>query len=360
MASYSFPWNTVNTLVGDYVVKNIYDQWSKSNAMLYRTKDRQKTFTGGRSIQVPLVWKPEGGGGQWISGADIIDTTVRDPVQMAVFTPKTAVVPITVTWEDEKTVMGPNMVKDLVETKGEIAKTTAIDLIGTDLFNDGTDAKRMTGFAYSLKDHTATGGVGSTPGIPSQTYGGITRQGLYGSSVAVSNYWIHQGDYTAYTDAAGGGGNFDPGTAGQVMKVLGKMWARIRFASGKSPTLLLSNVGSFTCYHNALSLNDRYMRPQQDTKMAEAGYENLKYKQAVWVIDERAPRTSANIEKIYFINEDAVRLYVHQDANFAFEPFRKPHNQLARIAYILWRGEMIVVEPRANGVISSVDTSASS
>lgn len=354
MASYTFPWNTVNTLVGDYVVKNIQDQWSKSNAFLYRAKDRQKTFSGGRSLQVPLVWKPEGGGGQWISGAEIIDTTVRDPVQMAVFTPKTAVVPIAVTWDDEKTCQGPNQVKDLVETKGEIAKTTAIDLIGTDLFNDGSDAKRMTGLAYSLADYT-----GGAPGtLPSQTYGGITRAGLYGSSTATNGFWIHQGDNTTYTDAAAG--NFDPLTAGTVLKVIGKMWAMIRYASGKSPSLMLGNVGGFTCYHNALSLNDRYMRPQQDTKMAEAGYENLKYKQAVWVIDERAPRTSGKVEKLYFINEDTVRLYVHTDANFAFEPFRKPHNQLARVAYILWRGEMIVVEPRANGVISSINTSASS
>lgn len=356
MGSYSFPWNTVNTLVGDYVVKNIQDQWSKSNAFLYRAKERQKSFAGGRSIQVPLAWKPAGGGGQWISGAELIDTTVREVLQMAVFTPKTAVVPITVTWEDEKTVQGPNMVKGLVDTLAEIAKTTSIDLIGTDLFNDGSDPRRMTGLQYSMKDFTA----GSPDSLTSQSYGGITRAGTPGLSTATNGWWLHNGDATAYTDAAGGGGGFDPLTAGQVMRVLGKMWAGIRFASGKSPTLILSNVGSFTCYHNALSLNDRYMRPQQDTKMAEAGYDNLKYKTAVWVIDERAPRSSAKVEKIYFINEDAVRLYVHEDANFAFEDFRKAYNQLARTAYILWRGEMIVIEPRANGVISSVSTAVSS
>jgi hypothetical protein len=30
---------------------------------------------------------------------------------------------------------------------------------------------------------------------------------------------------------------------------------------------------------------------------------------------------------------------------------------MVRTAYILWRGELIVNEPRANGVISAVDTS---
>jgi hypothetical protein len=80
------------------------------------------------------------------------------------------------------------------------------------------------------------------------------------------------------------------------------------------------------------------------------------YKKAVWVVDEEAPRDSSKVEHIYFLNEDTVRLYVHADANMSTEPFRKPHNQMARTAYILWRGELCIIEPRANGVISSVST----
>ena len=353
MASYSFPWNTVDTLIGDEVVKNIYDQWTKSNAFFYRARQRTKMFRGGRSLQVPLNWKPMRS--QWIRGADLIETSVQDPITMATFYPHTNVTPITVTWDDEKTCQGPNQVADLVDSLGEIAKNSALDTIGTDIYNDGSDIKNITGLQYIFKDFT-----GGAPGtLPSQTYGNITRAGLYGSSTATNGWYIHQGDNTAYTDAAGG--NFDPLGAGKVLTILGKMWGKIFRASGKRPTLILSNTGSLAIYHNALALNDRYMRPQQDSKMAEAGYENLKYKTAVWVEDEKAPRDSSNIEKIYFINENTgLRLYVHEDANFTYMPFRQAYNQLARTAYILWRGELVAYEPRSCGVMSSVNTSTSS
>lgn len=357
--AYSFPWNQVNALVQDYIVPNVRDQFFKSNAFYHRARGRVKRFAGGRAIVQPLAWKAEGNGGGWFSGSDVLDTTIRDPIQAAVWVAKNAYVPIAIDWEEEKQVQGPTMVRNLMETKGEIAKNTAIDLIGTDLFNDGSDAKRLTGLQYALKDFT-----GTAPGVlPAQTYGGIARQGRYdgsGGGTQTNNWWIHAGDNTAYTDASGGAGGFDPLTPGQVQQVLGKMWTQINIASGKTPSLIVSNWGSFGCYHNALSLNDRYMRPQQSSDKAMAGYSNLMYKQAVWVADERAPRSSAKVEKIYFINEDTVRLYIHQDADFAFEPFRKPHNQMARVAFILFRGELCVIEPRANGVLSSVDTSTTS
>ncbi len=357
MASYTFPWNQVNSLVQDYVVKAIQDQFFKSNAFYYRARNRLKIYTGGRAIVQPLSWKAEGGGGGWFSGTDRLDTTIRDPIQAGVWTAKNAYVPIAIDWDEEKAVAGPTMVKPLIEAKGEIAKNTIIDLIGTDLFNLGTNPKAITGLQYALVDFT-----GAAPGVcPANTYGGIARQGRYdgsGGGTQTNTFWIHQGDDTTYLDT--GGSNFDPLGAGKVMGVIGKVWAGIRFASAKSPTMMLSNVGTFTCYHNALSLNDRYMRPQQNSDLAKAGYDNLMYKRAVWVVDERAPRDSSKVEHLYFLNEDTVRLFVHADANMAYEPFRKPYDQMARVAYILWRGELVIIEPRANGVISSISTATNS
>ncbi len=355
MASFTFPWNTVNTLVGDTIDKTLREQVYKSNALLLRLSAKQKSFSGGRTLQIPLVWKTEGNG-QWFAGADILDTTIKDTVTMAVCTPKSFDVPISITWDDEKTVQGPTQLKSLLETKLELAKNTAQSLIAQDLYNDGSDFKRMTGLQYIFKDFT-----GGAPGVlPAQTYLGFARQGRYdgsGGGTQTNNWWIHQGDDTAYTDAANGAGGFDPLTDGQVRSVLGKMWAKIGRAAGsaKVPTLIVSNWGSFTVYGNSLMSQDRRNYPQQDGKLAESGYDNLKYKRATWLVDEYAPLTVASgLEHIYFINEDTLQLRVHEDANFAFEPFRKPHNQMARVGFILWRGEMVCREPRANGVMSSV------
>ena len=355
MATYSFPWNQVNALVQDYILPSIRDQFFKSNAFYYRAQNRLKMYAGGRAIVVPLSWKAEGNGGGWWSGTDTLDVTVRDPIQAAVHTAKNAYVPIAIDWDEEKMVQGPTMVKSLIEAKSELAKTTIIDLVGTDLFNAGTNPKAITGLQYVLKDWTYVDGA--TDYCTAQTYGGIARGGATLAAQNLNNpWWMHQGDPTAYVDNS----NFRSTTAGEVIAVLNKMWTKIGIASAKQPTMMLSNWGIFGNYHNALVLNDRYMRPQQNSDMAKAGYENLMFKKAIWCVDERAPRSSAKVEKLYFINEDTMRLFVHQDANMAFEPFRKPVDQMTRVAYILWRGEQVCIEPRANGVISSIDCSHTS
>lgn len=352
--TYSVPVNTKNVLVGSYMVKNIQDMFFKGNPYLYRLQGKTEPFTGGRDIIVPMIWKQEGGGGQWFKGADILDTTIRDPLDQMVFHPKSAVVPVSWTWEDDLDVSGPTMLKSLVKTKGDIARETAKNLIGTDIFNTGNNAMAMMGLAFSLKAFT-----GGAPGtLPSQSYGGKTRSGVYAQTGSTNNWLVHYGDNTSYDDAS----NWDPYASGNlgVLKPLNKAWMRIYYQSGKFPTLLLSNIGAFACYHNALTVNDRYQRPQQSSRMAESGYESLKFHMADWVVDPACTRNdTTSIESIYFLNEKTVKLFVHSEANFKFFPYREAHNQLASVAYIVWRGELIVVEPRANGVLSNVKVALS-
>lgn len=350
MAITSFPWNQANTLAQDFIIPQIRENIFVSNAFYYRARGNLKEFPGGRSIVQPLVWKPEGGGGGWFSGADKLDATIRDPIQAAQWVPKNAYVPISIDWEEEQVNAGPTKVLDLMTVKGEIARRTIVDLVGTDLFNDGTDGKRVTGLRYALRPFT-----GTAPGaLPSQTYGGILRQGRYDGSdggTQANNWWIHQGDNTPITLSA----TVNVLNPSGAFTGIGGMWAKIGLASGKRPTMILSNWGSYTSFHNALVLNERYGRPMQNSDLAKAGFENVMYKNAPWVVDERAPRVGATkLESIYLINEDTVRLVVQTGADMMYEPFRKPFDQMVRVAYILWRGELIVVEPRANGVFDQI------
>lgn len=350
MATSSFPWNQVNTMVQDYIIPTIADQIYLSNAALYRMKGKQKTFTGGRRIVVPLTWRTQGGI-KWFNGADVFAPTVRDPFQAAEFTPKNANVDLTIDWEEEMQVSGPNQVMDLMEAKGEAARATFFDGMATDIYNTGTDPKALGGLGKALKSFTST-----APGVlGADTYGGISRQGRYdgsGGGTQTNNWWIHQGDNTSF--ATGGSSTFGGNNFGGPSK----MFAQIKLASGKSPTLILSNVGAWTDAHMNLVKNERYVRPQQNSELAKVGFENFMFRSATWVADEKCPRDSSKIETVYYLHEPAVKLYVDSRANFAFEPFRKPHNQMVRTAYILWRGELIVSEPRSCGVQSNVDASS--
>lgn len=344
----SFPWNQANVMVQDYIIPTIHDQVFLSNAAFNRMKGRTKTFTGGRRIVVPLGWRTQGGI-KWFSGADVFAPTVRDPFQAAEFTPKNANVDITIDWDEEMQVSGPEKVMDLMEAKGEWARSTFFDGMGNDIYNDGTDQKALGGLQFAFPNFT---GTTAAPVAPTGTYGGIPR------SATVNTWWNHSGDPGTWT--TGAAGTFTGGAAtGPNFDALNRMFARIKLASGKVPTMILSNVGAWSDVHFNLVKNERYQRPQQNSELAKIGFENFMFRTAVWVQDEKAPRTTdANKdEKVFLLHEPSLKLWVDSRANFAFEPFRKPHNQMVRTAYILWRGELICSEPRANGVIQVVRTS---
>lgn len=337
----SFPWNQVNVMTQDFIIPTIADQIFLSNAGFMRMKGRVKHFKGTRRIVVPLGWRTQGGL-KWFKGADVFAPTVRDPFQAAEFTPKNAAVDLTIDWDEEMTADSQEKVMDLMEAKGEWARNTFFDGMATDIYNDGSDPSALGGLQYALKDFT-----GGAPGVaPTMTYGGISR------SSTLNTWWNHQGDNTAYV--TGQNSTF----AGNNFLAINRMYAKIKLASGKKPTLILGNVGSYSDVHYFLVKTTTYQKPQQNGDLYNAGIDNFVYRGAPWVQDEKAPRDSNKIEKVYFLYEPAVRLWVDSRADFAYEPFRKPHNQMARTAYILWRGEFIISEPRSCGVMSSVDTSA--
>lgn len=352
MALYSFPWNQVNSLVQEWVEPGLIDEVFLSNALYYRIKSRTKTFDGGRAIQVNLNWKVEGDGGLWWGSNDKLPTGIVDTIQAATFSPVNAAVRLAITWDDLMTVRGKEMIRPLMEDKSEIAKNTAVKLVGDELFNDGTNVKAITGLQYALRNWTTDVDSGAA-----QLYGGITRQQT-AAGVGTNLWWLHGADTTAYI--TGPTGTF-VGAAGQgVNGALPKAFARVKLKSGKKPTLLIGNVGGWTDFHNHLTSGERYDKARQNSALYDAGFDNVLYRGAPYVADEAAPRGASPtfIEKVYALYEPGIRFYVHEAANMTWTGFREPHDQMGKVGYFLWRGQLVFVEPRAQHVIQSVDTSA--
>lgn len=347
--NYIIPWDEVNASVQDFFMPPIRDQYFLTNAVYYRLQKRKKNYSGGRAIVVPLSFSPEGGGGQWWTGADKIDLKIRNPITAAVFFRKNFTVPINIARDEEDSVSGPEVITQLVSAKMEIARPTAVDGVGSALFNNGTDARVIGGLAHAIRNAPGT----------SHTYGGIT------TSSTLNTWWQNQVDATG-TYATGGSGSF-AGVRG--FGPIGKMWVKIGRASGKRATMILSNWGAYQDFHDSLagvglysgglmSGGQRYM--QQDADLARAGFENVMYKNAPWVVDERATHDSANKEDVHFIYEPAMNLVVHSKRDMSFDGWKEPVDQKTRHAFIDWAGELVCSERRAQGVITQVDTSATS
>lgn len=341
--AYTINWDMVSSLARNMHIPKLKDNYFLSNALLYRWKGQQKNWEGGPVLVVPLGFLPEGGGGSWYAGSDKFDTTIRNPIKAANYFAKNAQVTVAIDSDEELQVKGPQQVLNLLEQKMKIAENTMVDLIGTNLFNAGTNAKAIGGLQFALPDNIVS---------TAQTYGGITCGGAAVAS-DTNGWWQPNSDATSYS--CGTTGSFMSSSSGVGYNPISKMWAKIGLRSGKTPSVIVSNWGCWTDYHNSLAKNERYDRPQQNSDLAKSGFTNLMYRNAPWIVDERAPRTS-DVEKVYLIDEKAVTLYVHPSRNMHFDDFRKPIDQDAKVGYIFHRTELCFDERRSSGVLSAVTT----
>lgn len=339
--AFTINFDMVSSLAANRHVPKLKDNFFLSNALWFRWQGKQKEWRGAPALVVPLGFAPEGGGGSFYSGSDKFDTTIRNPIKAAQYFAKNAQVTIAIDGDEELACDGDTAVLNLLEQKMKIAENTARDLLGTNLFNAGTNAKAIGGLQLALPDNI-TGA--------SQTYGGITCGGS-APSADTFGWWQPNSDNTAYT--TGATGTFFYATTG--VTPMSTAFAKCGLRSGKTPSVIVSNWGSWTEYHNSLAKNERYDRPQQGTEMAKAGFTNLMYRNANWVVDERAPRTS-NVEKVYGIDEGSVSLYRHPARNFFFRKWQDSYDQDVKVAYIFHRTELCFDERRSSFCISNVDT----
>lgn len=343
----TYNWDMVSAISRNHHLPKLKDQLFLSNALWFRWRDKLSyEITGGPKIVAPLSFSPEGGGGMFFSGNDKFDTTIRNPIKAAEYFWKNGVVSAYIDLDEELAASGPGAVLNLVASKRKIQARTAQDLFGTSIFNAGTNPKAPTGLQFALSDNIVS---------TAQTYGGITCGGSAPSADA-NGWWQHNSDATAYT--CGSSGDFMQ--AGAANTPVGVMTARANLRGGRSPSLIVSNWGAWTDYHNSLSKNERYDRPQQQTDMAKAGFTNLMYRNMPWVTDERAPRGGAStyIEKVYLIDESSLHFFVDPRLNFKDDGWVKPHDQAVRGNHLMHRFEMGFDERRTSGVISNVNTSA--
>lgn len=342
MGVLSINWDMVNSIAPNYHIPQVRDNVFVGSPLLMRLKSRIKRRALGKVIVAPLRVRMEGGGGDWYAGTDTHDTTIRNPIEAANFFAKNCIVPYAIDETEELEATTPEAVLNLMEEKSQNAEETMNYLLESALFNAGTNAKAIGGLQYALP-YSGSAYIGS------QTYGNISCGGSPVSSDAAGYWQPHVDSNGGSHYAAGDSGTFMYSAYNPVAKMLAKMGIR----AGRKASLIVSNEGSWTDYHNSIAKNERYDRPQQNSDLAKAGFTNLMYRNLPWITSPLAPRDESNgKEYVYLIDESALNLYWDPRRDFFFEPFRKPHNQSVRVAYIKNRLELIFRERRSSGMIS--------
>lgn len=300
MASPNSSYNDLITTTLEFMGDEIADNVSANNAATawLKANDGWGTIEGGERIVEPLAFAANTNGG-WYSGSDTLPVGPQEEFSGAEFAWKQIAVPIMATGlETDVQNVGKARRFDLLKERIKNGRRTMANIVATGLFSDGTGTggKQLTGL------------LAMTPSTPSTgTYGGINR------ATASNAFWRPK-----FTDTGA------VPTAGTIQGIFNTMWYSLVRGSDR-PKLIIGDSTVAGAFEASLQTNQRFTDP----KMSELGFENIKYKSAVFVMDGNCTAATA-----FFLNTDFMRVRIAENRNFKALPKREAWNQDASVTFL--------------------------
>ncbi len=283
-------------------------------------KGNKKTETGGEAIVVPVMYALNSTVGSY-SGYDIIDTTPQKGIGNALYQWKQAAGSVSISGREFRQNNSEHAIIKLLDAKVEQLKLSLADHFNERLFKDGSgnDGKDIDGLALIVDSSPSTGVVG-------------------GIDAAVVEVWRN-----FQTSGAKTTNPFD-----NLIKKMNTTYNSISKGIDH-PDFGVATQTVFEGYEGQLTKNINYNVALVDTKMADFGFQNLKFKGMMLVYDD-----ACNAGCMYMLNSRYLNLVAHKDADFAISDFIKPETQDAKAADIIWMGNLICSNRARQGVITNI------
>jgi len=247
------------------LVDNIFKDLVLLNHL--NSRGRVQVEEGGTSIVEPLMYAVNNTVGSY-SGYDAIDLTPQDGITAAEYQWKQMAASIAISGIEESKNRGTEAIIKLLNAKIMQAEESLKSSLNTMLYSNGT--------GNGSKDFNGLGNIVATQ---NNTVGGID---------ASSNTW-----WNPYHDTT---------SATLSQQDMGIVYNQISKGSDV-PDLILTNTNLFEKYESLLTANVRY----QDVAKANAGFQNLMFKQTPVVFD-LALAVDASDAPMYFLNSKYLKL----------------------------------------------------
>jgi len=310
---------TLDNYVKSTLEDNVFDDFPLFYWMNERGGGRKVYQDGGYHIVVPLLYGSNSTAKSY-SGYDILDTTPQEGIGNASYNWKQYSVSITIDGRSLRQNSGEEQVVNLLKAKIMQAELSLQNKFSEGLYGDGTgnSSKDILGLAAIIDTTPATGTVG---GLDAATY----------------TWWRNYAVDASKTSTA-----YD-----NLLKYMRKGYNTV--SKGRDhPDILISDQATLEDgYEGTVLAGDiNFNIGMTDTKLADAGFQNFRFKGAVYMFDRDCPS-----ERLYIINSKYLKLYVHKQCDFITTPFVRPENQDAKVAQILWMGELCCSNRARQGVL---------
>lgn len=293
----------------------------KQTALFTRLKERGKSkpFSGGRSILHEIEYA-ENGTFRRYAGYDTLNIAPSDIFTAAEFDLKQAAVAVSMSGLEELQNAGPEQVIDLMGGRIDNAERTLLQNLAADAYSDGTadGGKQMGGLALGVADT----GLSTVGGIDSNDWG-FWRNQVYDFSV----------------------NSVTPGST-TIQSPMNKLYMACCLGNER-PDLIVSGNAYFRHYWESLQAIQRVT----NSKMADAGFENLKFMGADVVFDG-GTFGNADDNHMWFLNTKYIMYRPHRARNMVpLGGDRQAVDQDAFVKLIGWAGNMTYSNRRLQGVL---------
>lgn len=303
--------------------KSLADNVTSNNALLLRlsSKGNVEPFDGGRTIVQELEYA-ENSTFKRYSGYEQLDISPSDVFTAAEYNIKQAAVAVSISGLEEIQNSGRSAMINLIRSRVKNAERTMKNNISADVYSDGTanGSKQITGLQAQIADSPSTG-----------TVGGINR--------ATYSFWRNV-SFDATTDGGAAA------TSSNIKSYMNQVYVQICRGTDK-PDLIVADNNYWRLYLESLQDIQRIA----DDKMAQAGFQSLKYMTADVVLDG-GYGGDAPTNHMYFINTDYLHYRPYSGRNMVpLNPDRHAVNQDAVVKLIGWAGNLTMSNAFLQGVL---------
>lgn len=274
--------------------------------------------SGGHKIVQPLMYAKNNTAGSY-SGSDVLSTAAQAGITAAEYEWKQYAASIVIEGLEEAKNNGEEQVINLLDSKITQTTETILENMDEMFLDDGTGngGKDWNG----LKNLAATA---------NNTVGGID---------ASTNTWWNP--------------SVDTSTTSPSIKNLGRKYNSLTVGNDK-PNVLLTTQDIYESYEGLIQANQRF----QDSRAADAGFENLMFKAAPILYDAYVDGTGTGVGStgnyFYYLNTKYIRLVGLTGKWFYATPFKQPENQDIRVAQILCYGNLIASNRKRLGAFTNL------
>lgn len=298
--------------------KRLADNFTVNTALLQRmnSKGKVKPFSGGRTIVHELSYAKNGTFKRF-SGYEQLDISPSDVFSAAEYSIKQAAVAVSISGLEMLQNSGENALIDLLESRIENAEKTMFDELSADLYSDGTadGGKQIGGLQLIISDT----GAGTVGGINASTW----------------SFWQNQ------VQSVGGAI-----TSSNIQTNMNSLYLATMRNRDHTDLIVADNV-AYQAYWESLQAIQRI----HNTKLAEAGFQNLKF-QGADVVADGGLGGSAPASHMYFINTDFLQFRPHSSCNMVpLGPDRYSTNQDSVVKLLGWAGNLTCNNRQLQGVL---------